>query len=118
MCKQFGGSAYIDRVAGSPWLGREWCERINGGQGPLWPEYTHMFVDEEVQAVAEKLGVFWQRPDLIHPHEHWGKTAQRPPEFLREVNSPAHWKRYGDLFARRKAQGFPGCMPLPVEVCA
>src|SRR5216683_3069212 len=59
-------SAYIDRVAGSPWLGREFCQRVNGGNGPLWHEYFHMGVDEELQAVAERLGVFWSRRDLTH----------------------------------------------------
>ena len=44
---------YITRVCGSPWMGREFCLRVNQGRGPLWPEYTHMFVDEELQAVAD-----------------------------------------------------------------
>src|SRR6266436_6829906 len=58
------GSAYIDRVCGSPWLGREFCLRINQGHGPLWPGYFHMGCDEELQAISTKLGVLWQRPDL------------------------------------------------------
>ena len=44
------GGALIDHVAGSPWLGREFCRRMNGGQGPFWPEYFHMFDDAELQA--------------------------------------------------------------------
>ena len=54
-------SAYIDRVCGSAWIGREFARRVNQGKGPLWPEYKHMFVDEELQGVAQKLGVLWQR---------------------------------------------------------
>jgi hypothetical protein len=111
---------YIDRVAGSPWLGREWCLRINQGNGPLWPEYFHMGVDEELQAVALKQGVFWQRPDLTHFHQHWGRPRpgermgqnSRQPAFLKRANSPAEWNKYKAIFAARKAAEFPGSEPL------
>lgn len=68
-----GGS--IDRICGSAWLGREFCRRINQGQGPLWPEYKHMFVDQELQEVALKYGVLWQRRDLIHLHRHFARES-------------------------------------------
>lgn len=104
------GSAYIDRVCGSAWLGREFCRRVNRGNGPLWPEYFHMSVDEELQCVAQRLGVLWQRRDLVHLHRHWGRqpgaTAQSMPAFLAEAN-----RRFPEaraLFEKRKAAGFPG----------
>ncbi len=34
--------AYIDRVCGSPWMGREFCRRMYQGQGPLFSGYYHM----------------------------------------------------------------------------
>lgn len=104
------GSAYIDRVCGSPWIGREFCRRVNGGIGPWWPEYQHMFVDQELQAVAQRLGVLWQRPDLTHMHQHWGREGDRRamPEFLREVSGPVHWQEAKALFESRKAGGFIG----------
>lgn len=105
----------IERIAGSPWLGREWCERAYGGQGPLWSEYTHCFADEELQLVAQKLGVFWQRPDLSQHHGNWARErgdAADMPTFLREANSPWHWDKFGRLFRQRKADGFPGHEPL------
>lgn len=114
-----GGS--IDRIAGSAWLGREWCLSINQGKGPLWPEYTHMFVDEELQAVAQKYGVFWQRPDLVHLHRHFmresdaldSRAVQKPiPPHLVEANSIEHWNKYKRIFLDRKAAGFPGSEPL------
>jgi len=108
--------AYIDRVCGSPWMGREFCRRMYGGAGPLFPGYRHMFVDEELQAVAEKLGVLWQRPDLTHRHNHWGRgpnvQTSDCPEFLRAVSGPEHWKEASALFQSRKAAGFPGHEPL------
>jgi hypothetical protein len=106
----------IERVAGSPWLGREWCRRAYGGRGPLWPEYTHCFADEELQLVAQGLGVFWQRPDLTHMHHNWARAPAETrvmPEFLREANSVQHWQKYSKLFHERKAAGFPGSEPLP-----
>lgn len=101
----------IERIAGSPWLGRAFCERVNRGNGPWWPEYTHCFGDEELQCVATRLGVFWQRPDITHHHENWARAhgdVKDMPEFLRDANSPQHWAKYKALFEIRKAGGFPG----------
>jgi hypothetical protein len=114
----------IERIAGSPWMGREWCLRANQGRGPQWSEYTHMFADEELQLVAQKLGVFWQRPDLTHRHDHWTREnnrsvsssqAKKPmPQFLAEAYSREHWDKYKAIFLARRAQGFPGSDPLSV----
>jgi len=107
-------------VAGSPWMGREWCLRINQGRGPLWPEYFHCGEDEELMEVAIKYGVFWQRPDLTHFHNHWGRPregermglASRMPEFLTRANSREEWQKMKKLLAERKAAGWPGTEPI------
>ncbi len=107
-------------VAGSPWLGREWCRRINGGRGPLWPEYFHCGEDEELMQVAIKYGVFWQRPDLTHHHAHWGRPwegerlapASRMPAFLQRANSREEWQKMRKLLDERKAAGWPGTEPI------
>lgn len=115
-----GGS--IDRICGSPWMGSEFCRRVNGGNGPLWPDYIHNFVDEELQEVAIKLGVLWQRPDLVHLHRHFQRASDdlrseavaRPtPPHLTDATSQAHWVKYQTLFRQRKAAGFPGHEPIP-----
>lgn len=114
-------SAYIDRVAGSAWVGREFIRRAYMGKGPLWPEYTHMGVDEELREVAVKLGVYWERPDLNQHHDHWGRAKAgenmaprtRMPAFLEKANSPQEWDRYKFLLAKRKQRGFPGSELLP-----
>ena len=100
--------AYIDRVCGSPWMGREFCRRIYGGRGPIWPEFWHMFEDEHLQCVAKKLGILWQRRDLTHHHNHWGRTgfANLQPDFLSRANSPTHWAEAKAIFERLKAGGF------------
>lgn len=111
----------IDRIAGSAWLGREFCRRINQGKGPLWPEYVHNFVDEELQNVALKYGIFWQRRDLIHLHRHFQREndsltspaiSKPTPEHLKAAFSPEGWGPYKAIFDRRKAQGFPGSEPI------
>lgn len=111
----------IDRICGSAWLGREFCRRINQGRGPLWPEYVHNFVDEELQNVAIKYGIFQQRPDLIHLHRHFQRESDklnspavaRPTlEHLKAAFSPEGWGPYKAIFDRRKAQGFPGSEPI------
>lgn len=108
-------SAYIDRVAGSPWLGREFCRRMYGGKGPMFEGYKHMFADEELQAVATKLGVFWQRPDLTQRHNHWARPRGNRadmPGFAADINSPQHWQESKALFEQRKAAGWPGSEPI------
>lgn len=120
-----GGS--IDRIAGSAWMGREWCLRANQGKGPLWPEFAHMFVDEALMCVAEKLGVYWRRPDLIHFHDHFMRQSAaldspavgKPiPDHLKQWNTQKHWNESKAIFERLKAQNFAPCMPLLAEVCA
>lgn len=112
-----GKGAYIDRVCGSAWIGREFARRVNQGRGPLWPEYFHMFVDEELQAVAQNYGMLWQRRDLTQIHRHWGRGpddnsnriqdgATRMPAFLAKANSGFAEARA--LFERRKSARFPG----------
>lgn len=107
--------AEIDRIAGSPWMGREWCERAYQGKGPMPDCYRHLYIDEELQEVATKLGVFWQRRDLIQYHNHpcrkegyevYGKGHLAP------LYSPEAWTKERTLFESRKAAGFLGSEPL------
>lgn len=110
---------YIDRVAGSAWIGREFATRVNKGRGPLYPKFTHMFVDEWLQEFAIKLGVFWQRPDLTHLHRHWGLPsegrkfvqADRMPKHLQKWNTASHWQMSKELLEKLRASGFEECMP-------
>lgn len=113
-----GRGAYADRVCGSAWIGSEFAQRMYQGNGPLFPGYEHMFVDEELQEVAIKMGVLWQRRDLIQLHQHWGRTHDgspiveaKIPEHLQKWNSKQHWNESKKLFEERKRAGFPGHEP-------
>jgi hypothetical protein len=112
--------AYIDRIAGSPWMGREWCKRAYQGNGPMFAGYKHMYADEELKEVAEQLGVYWPRRDITQLHKHWGRMPSDDqfanmadcPDFLRPVNTPQHWYESQKLFTERKMAGWPGGEPL------
>jgi hypothetical protein len=101
-------------------MGREFCQRINQGTGPLHEGYFHCGSDEELQAVAIKYGCFLQRPDLLHNHLHWGRAKpgermghlSNMPDFLKRANSAEEWNKYKQMFAEREATGFPGSEPL------
>lgn len=120
ICEACGGTgrqATIDRIAGSPWMGREFCQRMYHGSGPMYNGYYHNFADEELQNVAQKLGVFWQRRDLLQEHRHWARPRgdwRDAPEWAKKINDPrlSDWDRSKALFAARKAAGFPGHEPL------
>jgi hypothetical protein len=107
--KNFCGSAYADRVCGSAWYGAEYVRRMYGGAGPLWPGWFHMYSDEEGQEVAILMGVLWQRRELTQMHNHWGRTTGRMPDYLKRAN--AEFSAARELFAQRKAAGFPGHHP-------
>lgn len=106
------GALANDTAAVSPWMGREWCRRINGGRGPLWPEYPHYYVDAELMDVASRHGVMLRIDDLTQYHDHYLRDGR--------ANCPEHLKRWQTtneasrmLYERRKSAGFPGSEPLP-----
>jgi len=102
--------AMIDRICGSPWMGREFCLRINQGKGPLCELFWHNWADETLQNVAIKYGCFWQRRDLIHYHNHSRrKGGQWAPH---QKHFDADYVKMKPVFEALKAAGFPGSEPL------
>jgi hypothetical protein len=108
--------AYIDRVAGSPWMGRDWIQNAYLGNGPMWDGYHHCFPDEELQEVAIKMGVFQQRRDLTQYHDHPGRKSfdmSGWPPHLAPAITGVHWDNDQSMFTERKRKGFPGHEALP-----
>jgi len=108
--------AIIDRIAGSPWMGREWIERAYGGNGPMFAEHYHCWSDQELCEVAEKMGVYWRRRDLTHRHNHWLRDNDN---LTGRTDEPQSWRvasedymRGRALFEERKRLNFPGSDPL------
>ena len=103
-----------DRICGSPWIGRGFFERINGGNlSPLWHGYFHSYADEELFNVATNLGVLWQRKDLVQLHDHWSRRNLPRPHYLRRAYGM--WSKDQQLFFSRKVLGFPGHQPVPAK---
>lgn len=103
----------IDKFAGSAFIGREFARRMYGGKGPLF-EYPHCFADEELMAVATKMGVFWQRPDLTHKHLHQMRPGGMPLALgVWEATAGADYIKSRPLFEQRKTAGWPGHEPIP-----
>lgn len=100
------GRAASERICGSPWLGREFIDRINGGRGPCWPEYYHFFADEELRDVASKLGLLWNNPEIMQFHDHWTRQGRPRPKYLERAQG--YWHSDQALYESRKAQDFPG----------
>lgn len=106
------------RICGSPWMGREFIRRINGGRGPFWGDYFHFYCDEEMHEVAKALGILWNNYEVNQHHAHWSRdkprrAAQRPSYLF---TAQATWESGQGLFNRRKAAGFPGHEPLPARI--
>jgi hypothetical protein len=108
--------AEIDRICGSPWMGREWCERSYLGNGPMWDGYHHLYADEELCEVAKAQGVLWQRRDLTQYHNHPCRTegyGAYAKGHLAPLYEKEAWNRERAIFEGRKAKGFPGSEPCP-----
>lgn len=113
------GHVYAEQVCGSPWLGRDFVMRMYRGRGAFFPEYLHMFSDQELLHVARKHSALWQRPDLIHYHDHplrkSNATAADIPAHMVKWNTEKHWRESKNLFQVRLAAGFPGSEPLEAK---
>lgn len=101
------GKRNAARICGSAWFGKEWIEKSYGGRGPTPGMYWHMFGDEEMAEVGNKLGLLWWRPDLTQWHRHWSFRGGTPKQPYHDAAN-SHWTADQDTFKRRKAEGFPG----------
>jgi hypothetical protein len=110
-------SPNCDMICGSPWLGAEWIRRAYRGSGPLWPEYNHFFGDEELQAVAVRHGLLWQRSDLCQHHDHW-LVQGGPPKTSYQHHMDTWWPHDETIFRWRKRQAFPGSELLDTPMTA
>lgn len=102
----------IETIAGSPWMGREWCQRAHHGAGPLHPDFFHMHVDNALKEAAEAQGVYWKRPDLSQYHAHWVRERKPMPEFLKIANSRNQWWQGEQILARIRKGGYAECLPV------
>lgn len=93
-----------EQICGSAWLGKDFRNKINKGNGPIWEEYWHMWADTELYQVALKHNCLWIREDISQYHEHRirGKHNFRPTIPSGETNKGQK------LYFHRKKNNFPG----------
>lgn len=90
----------------SPWIGREFREKVYAGRGPFHEGYRHIYADAELMAVAERLGCLWWRSDLTQYHDHYARRGERRPKHLQHVIDEVVEQQA--LFDERMAAGWPG----------
>ncbi len=100
-----------DRVCGCPWLGRGWVRRSYLGKGPYWPGYGHFFGDTEMQILAQRMGILWQRQDVTQFHHHWSRGEPIQP--YQQATIGKWWKDDLQMFTERRDAGFPESGLLP-----
>lgn len=98
-----------DRVCGCPWLGRGWVERAYRGRGSYWPGYGHFFGDTELQIIAQRHGVLWQRDDVAQFHHHWSRGEPIQP--YQQAAIRTWWHADLELFTQRRDADFPDAEP-------
>lgn len=110
------GRAAAERICGSPFLGRDFCRRWNGGIGPFWPDYFHYYADEELHDVSMAAGILWQRQDLTIRHDHPIWTGKPNPDYMQKALKG--WRNDEEIFKERKAFFFPCHEPMVEEMAA
>lgn len=83
------GRVAAERICGSPWLGRAFCESRAGK--PFDESFFHFFADEKLHDELIGTPRLWQRPDLTHFHHHWHRTG---------AERPAHMSRAAELWGK------------------
>lgn len=98
------------RYAGSPFLGRAWCQTMYGGRGPMYPGYHHNYADNELFWLSKGMGVLWDRPDLTHFHDHFTRDGRPQPVYWNSVRQ----RDLPDclLYYARVHERFPGHEPM------
>ena len=112
---------HIDRIAGSPIIGREWARRAHAGDGPMFAPLLHMFADEALTWAAEREGVYLRRPDLTHDHQHFKRVGEEvdwsvePPPHLKWCNTREHWDSMKAIFETFKLDYDAQYRPLAIS---
>lgn len=90
-----------------PMLDRRYFDRFGYVYNPA---YTSLYADNEFQEVSERLGRAAYVDEVIIRHDWVGETC---PDDLHRRNESFHHAD-GEVFARRKAAGFPPGSPSPL----
>ncbi len=70
----------------------------------LFPGYAHLYCDNDLEAVARRLGKLIDARHLMFPHRHFNVGASPFDDTYRKANRP--WGRDAHVFAKRHARDF------------
>ncbi len=99
------GRCAAERICGSPWIGREFLLRWNGGGKVFCEKMHHFFADELLCRQTQACGLLWQRKDLTHFHRHPSRTGAPRPAYMERAQ--AHWAADEAVFREFERAGFP-----------
>lgn len=97
---------------GSPFMGRAWFTSMYQGEGGMFPGYRHNWADNELYWLAKGMGALWERPDLIHHHEHFTRSGSQKPDYWK-ANVETRDLEDCRTYINRSWSRFPGHQPLP-----
>jgi hypothetical protein len=70
----------------------------------LFPEYCHLFCDNDLEEVSRRRGKLIDAKHLEFPHRHSNVEARPWDETYRKANGP--WARDAHVFAKRQVRDF------------
>jgi hypothetical protein len=102
-----GGKWNSQRICGSPWVGREWCERAYLGKGPVDGRFWAFYADELMKEVAEQHDLLVQDDEVQQWHRHWSWPKNGLPKQPYHDRNQKEWFKDKEIFLASKAAGFP-----------
>jgi hypothetical protein len=85
-----------------PIMSRALCNKL--GEHVFYPEYSSMYADDDITAVAKLLGVYIKDHSLLFQHRHWSNgMAKKDPTYLRTGMLGRNGRQ---IFEKRKADNF------------
>lgn len=89
----------------SPWVGRAFWNSTYHRKGPFHYEYFQFHGGRELEAVAKKIGNFWET-DVIH--QHMRVRPELDKDFHRKHNINEYQEKDYVKFKEREKENFPG----------
>ena len=107
---KFGSMACpeCEQICGSAWLGKDFRNKINKGNGPMWDQYWHMYADTELYQIGIKYNCLWLREDLNQYHEHRLRGKHNFKPTIPRGNTDIAKK----IYFERKENNFPNTEPI------
>ena len=92
----------------SPWIGRRFVTEVYNGNGPYCSDYGQYFGDVELYEVARRMGVLWQRTDVVQEFDHWSKPGGPSMEDYQQANFDRWYEKDLATYRARRYKEFPG----------